>query len=440
MILEDYRWDISNCNRCSQCKWVNPWDVAEEKFSKVCPAFSRYLFDAWTAQGKLDIGMAILLERIDANSSNSKMAEIIYECNLCGACDIMCKRSRDMEVLLPLKALRAKMLENGKAPKALKTVIENVKEKQTSILGETTDKNEWAREMEIADASSQKTDVLLFAGCSYGSTADLAPAIRNMADMLKQAGVSFGILGVQEPCCGRPYTDIGDFKQFDENAMSNLKQFKNAEVKTIIAPCAECYTTIKVDYARVAHKNGIKIEFETVHMTEYMDQLLKAGSLKPKKKVPMKVTFHDPCHLARLNDPFIPWQGTREAYGACTPPKILRRGEHGSYDAPRNLIQAIPGVELVEMQRSKENTWCCGAGGGVKLTSPEFASWTAEERIQEAETHHVDALITACPNCKTALSEAAGDRLPVYDVAELLTMSIGEEKKTVKRKSKQETK
>ena len=109
------------------------------------------------------------------------------------------------------------------------------------------------------------------------------------------------------------------------------------------------------------------------------------------------------------------------------PPKTYRRGTHGVYEPPRDVLKNIPGVKLAEMTRIKEYGWCCGAGGGVSESNPEFAQWTATERIEEAESTGAEAVVTACPMCEKTLSEAissTGSRLKVYDIVELVEKAI----------------
>ena len=135
------------------------------------------------------------------------------------------------------------------------------------------------------------------------------------------------------------------------------------------------------------------------------------GTLTPAKRVDMTVTYHDPCHLGRLSEPWIEWKGVqRERHmRVYDPPRTLRRGTYGVYESPRELLRRVPGVKLVEMDRIKEYAWCCGAGGGVRETNPDFAAWTAGERLGEAESTGAGALVTACPHC---VQNLAGSERP----------------------------
>jgi len=208
-----------------------------------------------------------------------------------------------------------------------------------------------------------------------------------------------------------------------------VARFRESGATDLVTGCAHCYQYYKVLYPKLGLDPGVKVW----HITEYLAQLVEKGKLKPTKRVDMTVTYHDPCHLGRLSEPWIAWQGVqRERHmRVYDPPRTLRRGTHGVYEPPRDVLKSIPGLKLVEMERIREYAWCCGAGGGVRETNPEFAQFTAAERMKEAETSGAEALVTACPHCVQNLADGAaggsvgGDRrLAVYDVVELLDKAI----------------
>ncbi len=157
--------------------------------------------------------------------------------------------------------------------------------------------------------------------------------------------------------------------------------------------------------------------------------LIKQGKLKPTKKLDLLITYHDPCRLGRLGEPWIHWQGKKIPGDRFVfdPPKIYRRGTYGIYEPPRRVLKSIPGVRLTEMTRIKEYSWCCGAGGGVSESNPEFAAWTAAERIREATSTGAEAIVSACPWCERTFSnalKASGASLKVYDLVELVEETI----------------
>ena len=195
----------------------------------------------------------------------------------------------------------------------------------------------------------------------------------------------------------------------------------------MITPCAPCYQAMKVLYDKINKNLGVEI----FHMTQYLDRLIQEGKITLSKKVPLTVTYHDPCHLGRLAEPWIHWEGKEiKVLGQMIvhdPPKKFRRGANGIYDIPRDILQNIPDLNFVEMPRIRDYGWCCGAGGGVKEAFPDFALWTAAERIREADSADAEAIVTACPTCTQNLRDAVketGENIKVMDVMELIQASI----------------
>jgi Fe-S oxidoreductase len=199
-----------------------------------------------------------------------------------------------------------------------------------------------------------------------------------------------------------------------------------AGVKTLVTPCADCYACFKVLYDKIGKKLGI----EVFHITQYLDQLIKEGKIKMTREVPLTVTYHDPCHLGRLGEPWIHWQGKETKVGPLIvhdPPKKYRRGANGVYKAPRDILKSIPGLRLVEMYRIKEYAWCCGAGGGVIDAYPDFAIWTGAERLREAKAVGARAIVSACPWCERNFLDSVketGESIEVYDIIELVQKAI----------------
>jgi Fe-S oxidoreductase len=145
--------------------------------------------------------------------------------------------------------------------------------------------------------------------------------------------------------------------------------------------------------------------------------------------VDISVTYHDPCRLGRLGEPWVHWEGKKIPGDKFVfdPPKVYRRGTYGVYEPPRDVLKSIPGIKLTEMTRIKEYAWCCGAGGGVIESNPGFATWTARERIDEAVSTGAEAIVTACPWCEKNFNEAlkeSGSGIKVFDIVELVEKAI----------------
>jgi Fe-S oxidoreductase len=184
----------------------------------------------------------------------------------------------------------------------------------------------------------------------------------------------------------------------------------------------------KVDYPKILNIATADLGFKVVHLTEYVDELIKKGALKLAHRIDLRLTYHDPCSLSRLSEPWVPWAGERGLWGVVNPPLERRRGTHGIYQPPRDVLSSIPGVELVEMPRMRENAFCCGAGRGTREAFPDFASWAAEQRLMEVEEVGAEALVSACPWCKDHFAQVVsenGGSLKVLDFSELVLSAIG---------------
>jgi len=282
------------------------------------------------------------------------------------------------------------------------------------------DRMEWlSRKVKIA----KKAEFLFFVGCAPAYTRQ--EIAQSAAKIFNAAGVDF-MISENEACCGYYMFATGQIDQARKLMDHNLNVIRELGVKMVVTSCAACYKTLKVDYPKLLGKSTEDLGFKVLHVVELLDQLVRDGRLK-FRRVDMRVTYHDPCQLGRLSEPWIHWEGKRKKYGILEPPKKFRRGTYGVYDPPRNIIKSIPGIELVEMERIKENAWCCGAGGGVKQAFPDFAQWTATERLEEAKTTGAENIITACPFCKENLEDAIKakkEKMKVYDITELIAQAL----------------
>jgi Fe-S oxidoreductase len=422
MALEDYRSDMELCAKCSVCKFIPLEKITEMRHSYVCPSIARYNFNAYSGGGRVNIGVAMLENRLDYTD---KLLHIIYNCQMCGACDVSCKYAMDMEVLEPIYEFRIKAVEEGHTQPDLERVINSLRKQSTMVPGAKAKRGDWAEGLDVKDFTKQKTKVIYHAGCRTCFDKDMWKVARTTVTLLQKAGVDIGIGRENELCCGGRAYQMGYKEDFLRQAKRNMELFQKSGVETLVTGCADGYHAFKVLY----DKFGMKGDLEVLHTTEYLDRLIKEGKLKPTKRVAAKVTYHDPCHLGRLGEPYIHWQG-KEIPGfqrRFDPPRELRRGTCGIYEPPRDVLKSIPGLKLVEMDRIKEYAWCCGAGGGVKEANPEFAKWTAKERIEEAESTGAEAIATACPGCVQNFNDVikeSGSSLKVYDVVELLQEAI----------------
>jgi len=422
MAIEDYRGDVEMCCRCGACKHIPLQKVKGIEHSYACPSISRYNFHAYSGSGRLLIAKDMLTNGFQYTD---KLLDIVYNCQMCGACDISCKYAMDMEVLLPINEFRIKCVEEGHTNPALEKVITSLRKQGTMVAGAKGKRAAWAQGLGIKDATKEKVAVYYHAGCLASYDKDYQKLAKSIAKILKKAGVDFGIGYENESCCGGRAFQMGYKDDFLNQAKKNMAMLKKAGVKTLVTGCADGYQAFKVLY----DKYNLKGDLEVLHISQYLARLIKEGKLKLNKKVNMTVTYHDPCYLGRLGEPWIHWEGKRiPGYKfVFDPPKEYRRGTNGVYEPPREVLTSIPGVKLAEMDRIKEYAWCCGAGGGVNESNPEFAVWTAMERIEEAESTGAEAIVSACPWCEKNLSEAvkeSGSSLKVYDIVELVEKAI----------------
>jgi len=416
MSLEKYRWDLVNCERCSMCKWVHPWRVNSKERAPLCPSMQKYKYDAYSAQGRFDLARALLEGEIELTP---KVLEVIYTCTLCGACDVTCKFSRDMEPLEILHELREYVVKEGKGPlPGHMPAVESIRKNNNPWLQPSTRRAHWARKLKLKDLNKEKAEVLYFAGCTYSYNANLQQVAQATVRIMQEAGIDVGILGNNEICCASPVLKVGMNDLFHEIASKNIKMFNDLGIKKIVTSCAGCYGVFQSQYPAVGEMN-----FEVLHSPEIIDQLIQNNKLTFNKSIPMKVTWHDPCHSGRGGEKQNLWEGERIKWGLSDPPRQRNFGAQGVYDAPRSILKAIPGVELIEMERIREFSWCCGAGGGVKSAFPEFALESALERIDEAKATGAEALVTSCPWCESNLSDAIiadGSGLKLFSLVELV--------------------
>jgi Fe-S oxidoreductase len=422
MTLEEYRTDMETCRRCSICKFIPLEKVTGFDRVNVCPSITRYEFHSYCGGGRMVMGTALLEKRL---GYTDKLLEVVYNCQMCGACDTSCKYSMDMEVIEPINEIRISCVETGHTHPALDKVISRLRKQGTMVPGARVKRGEWAAGFNIKDCTKEKVDVIYHVGCLTSYDRDMWKLARASVKLMQKSGIDFGIAGENENCCGGRAYQMGYEEDFLNQAKKNMVMIKKSGARTLVTGCADGYHAFKVLY----DKFGLKGDLEVLHITEYLARLIREGKLKPRKKVDITVTYHDPCHLGRMGEPYIHWKGKEVITDIrrFDPPKEYRRGTYGVYEPPRDVLKSIPGLKLVEMDRVKEYAWCCGAGGGVNETNPEFSLWTASERIKEAELTGATDIVTACPWCVKNFNEAIsqkGSSLKVWDVVELLEKAV----------------
>jgi Fe-S oxidoreductase len=438
MALEDYRAVAMRCNRCSYCKWIPQDRIKSWEFAKGCPSVDYRHFHAFSGGGR----MVALLSLTDGRSEiTDELKDVVFECTLCGQCDVSCKVCRyDMWILDGAREFRYYLNQKGVVPDAYPGIIAKLRDSGNMAGAPQAKRADWTEGLGLKRLAAPgaagpgtvaKAEVLFHAGCLYSFNPTLRSVVQASARVLAKGGLDFAVDG-DERCCGGKAYDMGYRDDFAASAKANLERWSEAGVKTIVTPCATCFWTFKRLYPEVAATAGYPVQVpEVLHTTQVADRLIKEGALRLTKTVPMKVTYHDPCHLGRQGEDYVPWDGKEtKIFGQAVvydPPRPRYNGAWGVYEPPRDVLRAIPGLELVEMERTKEAAWCCGGGGAVPQAYPDFADFTASKRLDEAKTTGADAIATACSSCNRILGSAAasdGTTMQAIDVLELVERAL----------------
>jgi len=421
--LEDYKVDMERCSQCSYCKWI-PFDqVKSWRFAKGCPSIAYNNFLSYSARGRYAVALSLLNGQ---STYTDRVVDIVYNCLTCGSCDVADKICRyNLEPLEMTHELKFRLVEDGQVLPQLTAVIEHLGKENNMMMKPGAGRGDWAEGLDVKRIPGESAEVLFHAGCRFSYDEELVETARTAVTLLKNAGVDIGIMGADESCCGGRAYDMGYKEEFTRLAENIIKAWNAAGVRTVVTSCADCFHT----FSRLYPPLGAK--FEVLHTVQYLDRLIKEGKIKFSKTVARRVTYHDPCHLGRRGEPYVPWEGkekkVKNQIVVYEPRRPRYNGAWGVYDPPRDVLKSIPGLELVEMERIREYAWCCGAGGGVKEAYPDFSSWTATERIEEAKSTGAEAIVSACPWCERNFIDAidaAGEKLKVFDVTDLVKQAI----------------
>lgn len=385
-MLEKYKANIFACSRCGMCI------VGEAGY--VCPVQQHTGgFDQYVARGRNQIAKAILNGEL---KYTKELADSAYTCLGCNSCHAQCTRM-DMKTGKPgfidetkiQYALRVDLCKAGYEPESLQEVDKAIDLYGNPFGEDNAKRAEWAKELDLPTTGEN----VYFAGC-YASYRDTKIA-KATASILKEGGIDVAFLGEQEWCCGVPQLADGNRELAEKLIVHNVEALKAAGVKRVITSCAGCYHALKSEYPEIIGE----LPFEVVHSSEVMAELIASGKISLKKEIAKKVTYHDPCHLGR---------------------------HEKLYDAPRNVIKEVLGIELVEMPRNKENAFCCGGGSVVSTVFPDLTKDIAADRINEAQATEAEIIISACPSCESNLTPGARKaKMKVYDLNVLIAEAMG---------------
>jgi Fe-S oxidoreductase len=288
-------------------------------------------------------------------------------------------------------------MEQASLPETAAAALRSIEDRGHPWRGAIASRTDWAGGLGIRTLSEDShIDILLWVGCTGALEDRSVPIARSLAKILKLAGVNFGILGMEESCCGEPARRLGNEYLFQMQAEKNIKILNDYGVKKIVTACPHGYQTLKNEYPKFGGR------YEVVHHTQLIAQLIGEGRLKTDKGAGRVVTYHDPCYLGRYNDIFQP---------------------------PRQILKSLPGVKLVEMADSRRRSFCCGGGGGRMWQEENTGKRISEIRIEQAINTGAGTIATTCPFCRQMFEDAIkakgyAESLRVMDIAEMVAAAI----------------
>ena len=364
-------YDLFGCIQCGKC-------------TGGCPM---------TLKTQLNIRRLIYQILVAGRSFDLSGIEVLWDCTTCNTCTARCPKDLNpMEIII---GMRSALVESGRVPSTVKVALQSVFNQGNPLTFARSDRAAWVGDQPVkrfADVG-EEADFLYFVGCSPSYDPRIHPTTRTLVEVFDRAGLSFGILGNEEQCCGSEVRRMGEAGLFEMLTEDNLAQFEELGIHRLVTVSPHCYNVFKNDYPQ----NGWKLEVQ--HYTELVADLIENGKLTFSGRLDKVVTYHDPCYLGKHN---------------------------GIFDPPRAILRSIPGLELVEMDRSRERSLCCEGGGGrMWLEGTNREEKLAGRRVQEAVETGAQILATACPFCVLTLEEAvklAGleERIQVKEIMELV--------------------
>ena len=363
---------FKSCYQCGMCDTVCPWNRVS-KFS----------------MRKIVREATFGLTEIDG--------EDIWRCTTCGKCPQVCPRDvKQIESTVALRRIATEydVFAGGAAP--IPGVAASLKAEGNPFGEARAKRADWANGLGVK-RFEDGMEILYSPGCYLSYDPRGKKVAKATVEILQAAGVDFGILGTDESCCGESIRKTGDEKLFKALARQNIRNFVENGVTKILVSSPHCYHSFKNEY------RDFKVNFEVVHITEFIHQLIVEGRLKLTKEYAKTVTYHDPCYLGRHN---------------------------GVYDEPRAALKSVPGLQLKEMAESRKNSFCCGGGGGrIWMETPKGERFS-DLRLEQAAVTGAQVMVTACPYCTTNFEDSrlsrpdGGASIEIKDITEIIREAI----------------
>jgi Fe-S oxidoreductase len=380
-IPDDVAWYAYACSQCGYC-------VDE------CDQYYGRGWESQTSRGKWYFLRELMAGRV---RWNQKMVDAVLACTTCELCNVRC--CLDLPIEPSWLKLRGQLIhEEGRLTFPPFEIMRASLRKELNIWAAyRVDRPRWMPE-DKREKLPERAEVAYFPGCTASFVEhDIAQAT---ACLLTKAGVEFTYLGHDEACCGIPMLVSGLWDAWEEILRHNVEAMRARGAKTVVTSCPACWLVWHTLYPEWAAKLGIDYPFETKHWSEMVAEQIAAGQMAFDHTLDMKVTWHDSCHMGRAG-------------------KI--------YDAPRQVIQAIPGVELVEMEHNRQEAHCCGSVLSL-VADPPAAARIGDLRLREAEATGAEALVASCPCCEVQFrvtADKTGCKLPIVDLAHLACDAAG---------------
>lgn len=409
--VTDFTWkqllDFYTCTECGRCQSNCPAYLTEKELSpKEIEHAGRV---ALLANTPTLLSVLTLRPSVKRNGGEPPRPidtmgfEPIWDCVTCGSCQYWCPVMIE-HVPEIIGVRRYLVMDEAQMPETAQATLMQIEQRGHPWRGTTWTRTDWMEGMEVPlfDGSQE---YLLWVGCSGALSDRNIPITQALARLLIRAGVSFGVLGEEEPCCGDPARRLGNEYLFQMQAQQAIEIMKSKGVKKIVTACPHGYNIMRNEYPQFDGR------FEVVHHSELLARLLKEGKLKVGTEVAERIVYHDSCYLARHNE-------------------II--------DEPRRVLKSLPGAQVVEMERSRKTTFCCGAGGGHMWVEESKGPHINHVRTEEAMKTGATVVATACPFCIQmfedgipALEPDEEKRMRALDIVELLEASTKSQKDSV---------
>lgn len=390
MDLKKIEERLFSCNGCGACFGRgpnNPFRADDFAPMGFCPMINHFKFEAYSQRGLSFIARGVLYENLPLTDD---LVKIVYTCTGCGTCEEVCKPIPTADIV---QGLKQEIFRAGKQPTGTKNIDEKLAETYNRFGLENSTRGKWADGLGIPN----KGDDVYFVGCGTSLSPQLTRIAIATAGILKHVGLDVAYLGEKERCCGMPAGSNGNIDLQTDLAKSNMEAMRSAGAKRVIFNCPECYAVWSRDYPKLVGE----LPFETIHISELLAGLIDEGKMEFKERIEKTVTFHDPCHLGRTMRVF---------------------------EAPRKVLENIPGITLKEMDRNRKWAYCCGFGSmSVFHAYHDYATKIADERIKEVK-EAADIVVTSCPQCYLMFSAAAKRSsidCNVEDLSILVAKSLG---------------